>query len=91
MKYVVTYDIVCDKTREKVADCMKDFGDRVQLSVFEADLEASQYRKMVSRLERLIDKEADSVRIYPLCAACLDKAAILGRGEFLKEQDVIVL
>jgi CRISPR-associated protein Cas2 len=87
----VTYDIVSDKTRDKVADCLKDFGDRVQLSVFETDLEAGQFRRMVSRLEKLIDKKTDSVRIYPLCSACLEKAAIIGRGEFLKDPDVIVL
>lgn len=91
MKYVVTYDIMSDKIREKVADCLEDYGDRVQLSVFETDIDAGQYQKMVSRLEKLVDKKNDSVRIYPVCSSCLEKAKIIGLGEFLKDREVIVL
>lgn len=91
MKYVVTYDIMSDKIREKVANCLEDYGDRVQLSVFETDIDAGQYRKMVSRLEELVDKKNDSVRIYAICSSCLEKAQIIGLGQILKDPDVIVL
>lgn len=91
MKYVVAYDVMSDKIRDKVANCLEDFGDRVQLSVFEVDIESVQYQRMVARLEKLIDKANDSVRIYPVCSSCLSKARIIGLGEILKDEEVIVL
>lgn len=72
-------------------DTLLLFGDRVQGSVFEVDLDSKLYNKMVARLERLIDPEEDSVRIYPVCSACLEKVYILGWGEVVKDEDVIVL
>jgi CRISPR-associated protein Cas2 len=91
LKYVVTYDVINDKRRQKVADCLEDYGDRVQLSVFEVDIDAARHKKMVSRLEKLIDKAQDGVRIYPLCSTCLGKVRIIGQGEVLKDRDVIVI
>ena len=35
MHYTVAYDITDDKRRNKVAKILKDFGKRVQYSVFE--------------------------------------------------------
>jgi len=91
LKYVVTYDVMSDKMRQKVADCLEDFGDRVQLSVFEVDVDFSHYQKMVSRLEKLIDREHDGVRIYPLCSKCLGKVHIIGQGEVIRDPEVIVI
>ncbi len=91
MKYVVAYDIGSDKFRTKVADCLEDYGDRVQMSVFEVDINAVQYRRMVEKLTPLIDHENDSIRIYPVCSACLEKASIIGLGEIAGDPDVIVI
>ncbi len=91
MKYVVAYDIVSDKLRNKVAECLEDFGDRVQMSVFEVDIDSAQYQRMVTRLRPLIDSETDSVRIYPVCSACLEKVLIIGLGTLAGDPDVIVI
>ena len=38
MYVMVSYDIVEDRARTKVMKFLKDYGNRVQLSVFECDL-----------------------------------------------------
>jgi len=91
LKYLVTYDIMCDKTRDKVAACLEDFGDRVQLSVFEVDVDAALYQRMVTRLKSLIDPEKDSVRIYPICASCAGKLTVLGVAQVVGDPEVIVI
>ncbi|RMG21471.1 MAG: CRISPR-associated endonuclease Cas2, partial [Methanobacteriota archaeon] len=38
MLIVISYDIEKDRTRSRLAKKLKDFGPRVQKSVFEADI-----------------------------------------------------
>jgi len=91
MLHVIAYDIVDDARRVKVADALKDFGRRVQYSVFEALLDADLLEQVHRRLERLIDDEADSVRIYQLCGACEGKLTIIGSGTRTVEEKVYVV
>jgi CRISPR-associated protein Cas2 len=92
MFYVVTYDISDDQRRVKVAEILEDFGDRVQRSVFEMELDRpEQLEEMQSRLEKVIDPEADGVRIYFLCQGCLEKVAILGQGKVYRDEDVYIV
>jgi len=85
MYTMVSYDIVNDKTRTKVMKFLKNFGNRVQLSVFECNLDDKQYARMKDGIEMLIDKKKDRVRYYRLCKACMDRVVISGWGEI--EQD----
>jgi len=92
MFYLVAYDISDDQRRTKVAKILEDFGDRVQYSVFEMILERSeQLTEMRSRLEKVIDSEGDSVRIYFLCQGCRAKVAILGQGEVYQDEEVYII
>lgn len=81
MYTMVSYDIVKDKTRTKVMKFLKDFGDRVQLSVFECDLNDDQYSRMKEGVEKLINKKEDRVRYYRLCKGCMNRVVISGWGE----------
>ncbi len=70
MKWVIAYDI-CDPRRlQRVAKVLKDYGVRVQKSVFEAELSAREQAKVASRLRREIDPDLDGVKFYPLCGKC---------------------
>lgn len=91
MFYLVSYDIPDDKRRTKLAKTIKDFGDRVQYSVFECNLDGSLLDNMVARIEKIIAPDEDSVRIYALCAACERGIVILGTGEVTGEKDVYIL
>lgn len=91
MFYLVSYDITDDRRRTRLAKTIKDFGDRVQYSVFECNLEGNLLDKMIDRIEKIIDQKEDSVRIYALCGACERVIRIIGTGEITRDQDVYIL
>jgi len=68
---LITYDVNTEseagkRRLHKVARACQDYGQRVQKSVFECLVDAAQFRQLQARLERIIDKEADSIRYYNL-------------------------
>ncbi len=71
MWVLVAYDVTTE-TREgrrrlrKVALICQDYGQRVQKSVFEMDVNEAQCERMRRRLLRIIAKEEDNLRIYRL-------------------------
>jgi CRISPR-associated protein Cas2 len=91
MFYAISYDIRDDRRRSKVARVLKDFGVRVQLSVFEARLEESELERLKRRMEKHLDPEEDSLRFYPLCAACLTWVEVLGQGMVSQDSDFIII
>ncbi|WP_134725983.1 CRISPR-associated endonuclease Cas2 [Paracoccus luteus] len=71
MLVLVTYDVRTD-TKEgrrrlrQVARACEDYGQRVQFSVFECDLDPALWVRLRARLVGLIDAEHDSLRFYVL-------------------------
>jgi CRISPR-associated protein Cas2 len=85
MTYVViSYDISDDKTRSNVANVLKDYGKRVQYSVFECRVDARTLERLVARLKPFAEGR-DSIRVYPLCDACLKNVVLLGNGKLIEE------
>lgn len=71
MLVLITYDVstqtAAGKTRlRKVAKECVNYGQRVQNSVFECILDASQLLLLKDRLVSLINEEEDSLRFYYL-------------------------
>lgn len=91
MFYAISHDIREDRRRLQVAKVLKDFGERVQLSVFEARLEAADLECLQGRLERHLNPAEDSVRFYPLCAACVSRVEVLGQGLVTQDPDFIII
>jgi CRISPR-associated protein Cas2 len=85
MKYVVAYDLESDAVRTRVADVLLALGERVQKSVFECILAPEELDMLVERLRREIAETPGNVRIYRLCAGCLE--ASFGIGEVLATAD----
>jgi CRISPR-associated protein Cas2 len=81
MFVVVSYDIPDDRRRTRVMKTLKDFGAHVQYSVFECDLDAREYERLRQRLKKLVEEKEDDVRFYTLCADCLPRTKIMGRGK----------
>lgn len=68
---LVSYDVStvdkAGKTRlRKVAKECQNYGQRVQNSVFEIDVDYGTFLKLRDKLLKLIDTEKDSLRIYYL-------------------------
>ena len=91
MQYVVCYDIADDARRGRVSNCLLDFGTRVQESVFVANLEEDDARRMEQRLERLVHPNLDCDHIFELCAACDGKTRVLGAAELVRDQEFYVI
>ena len=91
MRVIISYDIIDDKRRTKLAKKLCDFGKRVQYSVFEADLTQKQIKQMLNKILPLINKEEDSLRIYKLCADCVSQIESYGIKKGWDEDDVIII
>ncbi len=89
--YVLVYDVVNDRRRNKLHRTLKDYGTAVQRSVFEFDLNAAELQKMMKRVEALISPDEDTVRLYRLCAACLTETRILGEGVLSLDPDFYII
>jgi CRISPR-associated protein Cas2 len=82
--YLVSYDVETT-TREgrrrlrRVAKVCEDFGQRVQLSVFECRLDDTVFETFLERVTAEIDGQADSLRIYRLPAGRTLAVRVLGR------------
>ncbi len=69
MFVLVTYDVAVSeeggaKRLRRVARACKDWGQRVQFSVFECIVDPAQWAALRQRLVDEIDKEKDSMRFY---------------------------
>lgn len=91
MLTLVAYDVPDDKRRTKLAHALKDFGERVQYSVFECNLEEKELAALTKRVLKLVDLEDDSVRIYRVCAECKGNIEIHGRGLVTEDPKVYIL
>lgn len=67
-----------DKRRNKIAEILKDYGRRVQYSVFECKLSEKALRKMVKELLKYVKVEEDSLRLYRLCRGCKNNIKTYG-------------
>lgn len=66
---LVTYDVSTTNTDgpkrlRHIAKACRDFGQRVQFSVFEIEVDPAQWTALKARLETIIDPETDSLRYY---------------------------
>lgn len=69
MMVLVSYDVsTIDKQGQarlrRVAKACLDFGQRVQNSVFECDIDPAQWAALRARLESIVNPEYDSLRYY---------------------------
>ena len=63
---VSTVDAAGRKRLRKVAKECVNYGQRVQNSVFEVDVDYGTFLKLKDRLKKIIDEEQDSLRFYYL-------------------------
>ena len=73
MMVLVTYDVATadsagQRRLRRVAKLCKNYGQRVQYSVFECILDPAQWTRLRERLEKEIDPSEDSLRFYFLGA-----------------------
>ena len=72
--YLVTYDIRDDKRLRKVFRTMRNWGDHLQYSVFECQLNPADLLRLKDQLRQIINQTHDQVLFIDLGPAA-------GRGE----------
>jgi CRISPR-associated endoribonuclease Cas2 len=93
---LITYDVNTEtamgkKRLRKVAKQCVNYGHRVQNSVFECVLDATQLRQLQIILEDIIDKEKDSLRFYMLGNQYKDKVIHIGIKESINMEGPLIL
>jgi CRISPR-associated protein Cas2 len=91
MLVMISYDVVDDGNRLKLMKFLKDYGSRVQKSVFECNLSPEIYSQVKSGVEEIIDKKKDRVRYYRMCKGCARKVEISGWGEVTEDEEFTVI
>lgn len=94
MFVLLTYDVstVTDAGKSRLRRVAKEcvnYGIRVQNSVFELVIEPSLMKKLENKLEKIIDKEQDSIRIYHL--GTKQKPQIIGKGIGIKVEEPLII
>ena len=96
MFVIIAYDVNITsqggKTRlRKVAKECVNYGQRVQNSVFEADLDYSSFLKLKARLCELIDSDKDSLRFYYLGNNWEKRVEHIGAKKTYNPEGVIII
>ena len=88
--YVIAYDISSDRRRTKVHKVLCGFGQWTQYSLFECHLTEKERLTLRGKLDKILEPEDDSVRFYPLCAACVEKVETVG-SEAPEEKQIFII
>ncbi len=96
MMVLVTYDVDFTDSKgvkrlHKVAKICENYGVRVQNSVFEMLIDSAQLIELKVNLEKIIDKEADSIRIYHLGKKWERKIDVIGIEKGIQQGDTLIL
>ncbi|MCJ7856206.1 CRISPR-associated endonuclease Cas2 [Lachnospiraceae bacterium NSJ-143] len=96
MMVLISYDVSTidksGKTRlRKVAKECQNYGQRVQNSVFEADLDYSAFLKLKNKLVKMIDEKQDSLRFYYLGNNWERRVEHIGAKETYNPEGVIII
>lgn len=77
-RIIIAYDTPDNRRRRRLARCARSYGDRVQQSVFEANLTDAQVRILSRTLASISVPGEDDIRLYPQCARCAALRQIIG-------------
>jgi len=83
MDIIVAYDIAHPRRLNRVAKIMKDYGVRVQKSIFEVEVDNKRFAEMKRRVRDVILESEDGVKYFPLCEKCAGTVEIIGQGIFV--------
>ncbi len=96
MFVLVSYDVALDdetgaKRLRRVAKACKDYGQRVQYSVFECIVDPAQWAVLKQRLIREINEEKDSLRFYYLGSNWKRRVEHVGAKKSIDQEGPLVV
>jgi CRISPR-associated protein Cas2 len=95
MLILITYDVSTSssngaKRLRKVAKVCQNYGQRVQHSVFECIVDATQFETLKFALNNIIDGDHDSIRFYRLGNNYESKVEHIGTKEAINIEDPLI-
>lgn len=96
MFVLVSYDVAVSEPGGKrrlrrVAKACKDYGQRVQFSVFECIVDPAQWAVLKERLIGEIDPESDSLRFYYLGSNWERRVEHVGVKEGIDQEGLLIV
>jgi CRISPR-associated protein Cas2 len=88
---VSTKDVTGEKRLRRVAKACKDYGQRVQYSVFECIVDPAQWAVLRDRLISEIDEEQDSLRFYYLGSNWRHRVEHIGAKEGIDQEGFLIM
>jgi CRISPR-associated protein Cas2 len=91
---IVFFDISDAKKYRALVKTLKNYGSRIQKSVFEAQLKKAQIKTLTASIEKLMASEkyfdpSDNVRIYKIAGSC--DATVFGSCESTILEEIIFI
>ena len=96
MIVLVTYDVETTtkagrRRLRSAAKVCKNYGQRVQFSVFECSVNEAQYEALISKLKKTIKQDTDSLRVYKLRGNREDYLMTFGQDRYVNFDEPLVL
>lgn len=96
MLILVSYDICTssetgNKRLREVSKVCKNYGVRVQNSVFECVVDSLQFLELKKKLKNIIDKDKDSLRFYNLGRNGRNKVEHIGTKVTIDVESFIIM
>jgi CRISPR-associated protein Cas2 len=91
--FIVSYDFSSDYKRAKFAKFLKQFGDKIQYSVYKIKNSPRLLKLVLAEVNKRYVKEfdkTDNILIFYLCDACIKKIKKYGSA-IHEEEDVVYL
>ena len=93
---LITYDVdtvseTGQKRLRQVAKVCKDYGQRVQNSVFECEVSEAQFVTLKKRICAIIDVQLDSIRFYFLSSKSHGRVMSLGKTTSYDVADALIV
>ncbi len=90
-QYIIAYDITRERRRRRVAHLLKNYGVRIQKSIFECRLGKNSLKELVKRLDELMDRQEDSIIVFPLCRTCSESRRCAGQAVSPRHEKVMII
>lgn len=91
LRYLVCFDIPCNRTRRKVGRALLGYGHRVQKSVFECCLTPPQHKTLQRAIDRLCTATVPNIRWYRLRPMDAKRIDVLGLAVQTDWQDFYIV
>ena len=96
MDILVTYDVNTETVEGRrrlrhVATVCKNYGQRVQLSVFECRVTLAQYEALRAKLVKILNPKLDNLRLYKLPSPRTEHVESFGIDKYTDFDEPLIL